>query len=139
MNQWSKCDRHHRRRLGEDRRQCRIPRNQCLPDGRRVRVIWQRDTRETAGCEQKPNARYAIVEAEGIHPTFVDNVVNRCPVVRVGTFRHSGHDLPHQAHAVEMAEYQRRAGRGAPETGSNRELSRQKSTGPGGVDDEVRA
>ena len=54
--------------------------------------------------QHESRAGHAVVEAQGIHPPFIYNVVHRRPVVGIGTGRESGHDLLKQAHAFEMAE-----------------------------------
>ncbi len=87
--------------------------------------------------QQKPGARHPVIEAQGVHPAFIYNVVHCGPIVRVGADRQARDDVRHQASAVEVAEQEAGSRVHAVQSGRNSELAGKKAAWPRRVHDEV--
>src|SRR5437016_53686 len=78
-----------------------------------------------------------MIEAKAVHPSFVDDVVHRGPVIRKGSTREPWTDVSHEADAGEMTEQDRCARLRGVHSGWDGQLPRQKPARPGGVDHET--
>jgi len=60
--------------------------------------------------QQKSSARNAVIEAQRVHPAFVDQLMHGSPVIRIRTCGEIRHNIAHQPHAVEVAKDERGVG-----------------------------
>jgi len=78
-----------------------------------------------------------VIEAEAVHPTFVDQMVHRGRVVRVRAWRKVRRHFARQSNPLEMTEHDPRPCPGSSQAGGNRQLAREEAAGARRVDHEV--
>jgi hypothetical protein len=99
-----KCERHDWLRVREGTSDRWIAPHQDAPERIRIGQKLRRQARDTTRTECKAGARHTVVEAQAVHPPFIDEVVHCSPVIRIRTVGQAGNVGRHELHAGEMTE-----------------------------------